>query len=167
MSLIRAKARALIGAAVIADGTSVLRRPQPHEAVAAPLVESLNKAAKLDLEPAGVVKAGAVGQAVGGALIASSVAPRLGALATLAVSVPATLFGYRFWQVKDDEEVRASLRSGFFAHVALVGAALLILAGPTRGRCHSKGRRDDAAKPRRGCCSGRRCGAGSAATKEA
>ncbi|MDR2453108.1 MAG: hypothetical protein LBD51_00810 [Bifidobacteriaceae bacterium] len=131
MSIVRIKARALIGAAVIADGVDVLRQPAPHEQVAAPLVAAVGRALGQELQASQVVRASAIAQTVGGSLIASSIAPRLGALASLAATVPAALFGYRFWAV-DDADQRAWLRRGFFAHLALAGAALLVLAGPTR-----------------------------------
>ncbi|MDR2566874.1 MAG: DoxX family membrane protein [Bifidobacteriaceae bacterium] len=140
MSLIRFKARALIGAAIIADGVDVLRNPEPHREVAEPALTWLAKTSGQSLSPATAVRASAISQTAGGALIATSVAPRLGALASLAAAVPAILLGYRFWEVKDDDAVRGRLRTGFFFHLLLVGADLLILAGPTRRgkRCAAK-----------------------------
>ncbi|MDR1119270.1 MAG: DoxX family membrane protein [Bifidobacteriaceae bacterium] len=152
MSIIRIKGRALIGSAVIADAVDALRNPGPHEQAAAPLVAKLAAATGRSIEPKDAVRVTAITEAVGGGLIASSIAPRLGALATLAATVPAALIGYRFWEVKDDDARRAALRGAFFAHVALTGAALLILAGTRRkdrasggkGRCH-RGHKNTAA----------------------
>ncbi|MDR2380857.1 MAG: hypothetical protein LBE08_06750 [Bifidobacteriaceae bacterium] len=139
MSIIRVKARALIGAAVIADSVDALRSPTSHEAIAGPLVAKFNEVTGQSITPAQAVKGTAIGAAVGGGLIASSIAPRLGACATLAANVPAVLFGYRFWTIQDDADRRAILRTAFFARLALVGAALLILATPRRaGRSEDK-----------------------------
>ncbi|MDR2378491.1 MAG: DoxX family membrane protein [Bifidobacteriaceae bacterium] len=148
MSLIRFKARALIGAAIAADGIDVLRSPEPHREVAesvlaCPALNRLAESAGRTVSPAQAVRAAAIGQTAGGALIATSLAPRLGALASLAATVPATLAGYRFWQIKDDDEARARLRAGFLFRLLVIGADLLVLAGPT-GR--SKRRAAKAAK---------------------
>ncbi|MDR1188536.1 MAG: alpha-ketoglutarate-dependent dioxygenase AlkB [Bifidobacteriaceae bacterium] len=132
MSLIRFKARALIGAATIADGVGVLRNPGPHEEVAGPAIDKLNKSTGQTISAAAAVRANGIALAAGGGLIATSIAPRLGALASLAVGVPALFLGYRFWEVKDDPERRARLQSGFWFRLVLIGADLLILAGPTR-----------------------------------
>ncbi|MDR3359889.1 MAG: hypothetical protein LBO20_04425 [Bifidobacteriaceae bacterium] len=142
MSIIRVKARALIGAAVIADGLEALRRPTPHEAVAAPLVAKFNDLAGRNIATGQVVRALAIGDVVGGGLVATSAAPRLGAAATLAASVPAVLFGYRFWEEKADTGRRGELRAGFFYHLALVGAALLVLAGPNGKRTRRRNKAD-------------------------
>ncbi|MDR1635108.1 MAG: DoxX family membrane protein [Bifidobacteriaceae bacterium] len=131
MSLIRVKARAFIGAAIIADGVGVLRDPEPHREVAEAAVKKLAEASGQSISAATAVRASAIGQVAGGGLIATSVAPRLGALASLAATLPATLLGYRFWEVKEDAALRARLRAGFFFHLLVVGADLLILAGPT------------------------------------
>jgi uncharacterized membrane protein YphA (DoxX/SURF4 family) len=150
MSILRFQARALIGAAVIADGVDALRRPAAHEQAAAPLVAKLAAATDRDVKAAQAVRATGIGQAVGGGLIAASVAPRLGALVSLLATVPAALFGYRFWEVRDDPVRRAELQRGFFAHLALAGGALLVLAGPTRSKKERKG------KAKGGCCARRR-----------
>jgi uncharacterized membrane protein YphA (DoxX/SURF4 family) len=138
MSIIRVTARALVGAAALADGVGALRDPGPHEAVAAPAVAKLAAACGRDIEARQVVRATALSQTIGGGLIASSIAPRLGALATLVATVPATLVGHRFWEIDDDSVRRAALRTGFFAHLTLAGAALLVLAGPTRTKRRGK-----------------------------
>jgi uncharacterized membrane protein YphA (DoxX/SURF4 family) len=140
MSLIRFKARALIGTAAIIDGVDVLRQPGPHEAVAASALEALTKAVGKDIsvKPSTAVRASGIGQSVGGALIASSIAPRLGALASLAATVPAALLGYRFWTVRDNDDLRGRLKAGFIFHLLLVGADLLVLAGPGRKKNCSK-----------------------------
>jgi uncharacterized membrane protein YphA (DoxX/SURF4 family) len=147
MSLIRVKARALVGAAAIADGIDVLRRPQPHELIAATAIDKLNKSTGQEISAATAVRASAISQVAGGGLIATSIAPRLGAVASLAATVPALLLGYRFWEVKDNDDVRERLRAGFWLHLVLVGAELLILAGPTRrAQANSKRCRAKAAK---------------------
>jgi uncharacterized membrane protein YphA (DoxX/SURF4 family) len=129
MSLIRFKARALIGTAIIADGVDVLRRPQPHEEVAAAALETLSKTVTQlpSIAPTTAVRASAIGQTAGGALIATSIAPRLGALASLTATLPAILLGYQFWKVKDDDALRDRLRTGFLFHLVVIGADLLIL----------------------------------------
>ncbi|MDR2373500.1 MAG: DoxX family membrane protein [Bifidobacteriaceae bacterium] len=147
MSLIRFKARALIGAAIIADGLDVLRRPEPHQATAAKALDWISETTGQTVSPSLAVRATGASQTIGGALIASSLAPRLGALASLAATAPAALLGYRFWQVKDDDDKRARLRAGFFFHLLVIGADLLVLAGPT-GR--SKRRAAKAAKAAKG-----------------
>jgi uncharacterized membrane protein YphA (DoxX/SURF4 family) len=144
-NLARVKGRALIGAAIIADAVDALRQPAPHEAVAEPLAAKIGQLSDFKPTAGQLVKGTAITQAVGGALIATSILPRLGALASLTASVPAALFGYRFWQVEDDDAHRAHLRQGFFAHLALAGAAILILAGPTRSGASRRARRKQAA----------------------
>jgi uncharacterized membrane protein YphA (DoxX/SURF4 family) len=134
MSLIRFTARALIGAATVSDGVAAFRRPGPHEEVAAPALDWLAKTTGKTLSAGRAVRATAVAQTAGGALIATSIAPRLGALASLAPNLAAVLLGHRFWRVKDDDSLRAASRASFFSHLALVGADLLILAGPTGRR---------------------------------
>jgi uncharacterized membrane protein YphA (DoxX/SURF4 family) len=122
------------------------------------LVEALNRAADQEFAVGQVVRASAVTQVVAGGLIASSLAPRLGAVASLAATLPAALFGYRFWEM-DDADQRARARRGFFAHIALVGAALLILSSPVGRR-----RRDEAGGQRRRPA---RCGRRAKAAKAA
>ncbi|MDR0591677.1 MAG: hypothetical protein LBG60_00160, partial [Bifidobacteriaceae bacterium] len=82
MSLIRFKARALIGAAAVADGVDALRRPEPHLEAAAPALDALAKVLGKTVPPAAAVRATAIAQTAGGGLIATSIAPRLGALAS-------------------------------------------------------------------------------------
>ncbi|MDR1441431.1 MAG: DoxX family membrane protein [Bifidobacteriaceae bacterium] len=146
MSLIRVKARALIGAAAIADGVAVLRHPEPHEEVAAATLERLEESTGKTVPATVTVRATAIAQLAGGSLIATSLAPRLGALASLGATVPALLLGYRFWKVKDDPAVRDQLRAGFWLHLLLTGADLLVLAGPTRRHKRRKDRSRKTAK---------------------
>ncbi|MDR3106988.1 MAG: DoxX family membrane protein [Bifidobacteriaceae bacterium] len=140
MSLIRIKARALIGTAAIADGLDVLRQPGAHEEIAASALESLAKGLDRDIPVTArtAVRASALSQTAGGVLVASSIAPRLGALASLAATLPAALLGYRFWTVKDNEDLRQRLKAGFFFHLLLAGADLLILTTPKRRRTVTK-----------------------------
>ncbi|MDR1393925.1 MAG: hypothetical protein LBJ62_08175 [Bifidobacteriaceae bacterium] len=132
MSIVRAKAHALIGVSLIADAVDVLRQPSVHEQVVAPLTAKVTALTSQNISPKVVVRASAISQAVSGGLIAVSVLPRFGAFVSLLTAVPATFLGYRFWQIKDDAALRASRRQGFFAHLTLVGALLLIVVAPRR-----------------------------------
>jgi uncharacterized membrane protein YphA (DoxX/SURF4 family) len=131
MSLIQAKARVLIGAAAIADGVSVLRNTQVHEEVAATVLEPLAKLTSKTITPKAAVRTSGIGLVAGGGLIATSIAPRLGALAALTATVPPAVVGYQFWKVKDDPAKRERLEAGFWFYAVLIGASLLILASPS------------------------------------
>ncbi|MDR2252993.1 MAG: hypothetical protein LBD97_03905 [Bifidobacteriaceae bacterium] len=141
MSMIRVTARALVGAAAIVDGVDALRHPVPWEAAAQPLAAKFSKATGRPADASRWARGAAVALSAGGGLIASSVAPRLGALACVAASLTRTVSGNHFWQVKDDADQRDAERAAFFARLAVLGAYLLILAGPARRSGARTGRR--------------------------
>ena len=71
-----------------------------------------------------LVRANAVTQIAGGALLATGVLPRLGGAMVAASLVPTTLAGHPFWQA-DDPAQRKVQRISFLKNLGLFGGALL------------------------------------------
>lgn len=137
MTLVRRVARPLLAAVFVSSGLDTLRNPGPRAAVAKPF---LDKASPL-LSKAGLagddmllVRANAVAQIAGGALLALGPLSRVGALILAGSTIPTTVAGHPFWQKADPKE-RAAQKVQFLKNVGLLGGLLLAAAGtPTHSR---------------------------------
>ncbi|NEW39973.1 DoxX family protein, partial [Nocardia cyriacigeorgica] len=89
-------------------------------------------AEKLPNNPSVLVKATAVTQVAGGAMLALGKAPRLAALALAATVVPATVTQQDFW-AESDPDRRAAKRTAFLKDVSLLGG-LMIASADTAGK---------------------------------
>ncbi|TLF72567.1 DoxX family protein [Nocardia cyriacigeorgica] len=136
--LIRRLARPLLASAFVVDGVDTLMHPEPRVKTASAVVQQGHEklpsdvAEKLPSNPDLLVKATAVTQVAGGAMLALGKAPRLAALALAATVVPATLTQQDFW-AESDPERRAAKRTAFLKDVSLLGG-LMIASADTEGK---------------------------------
>ncbi|MBF6100381.1 DoxX family protein [Nocardia cyriacigeorgica] len=136
--LIRRLARPLLASAFVVDGVDTLMHPEPRVKTASAVVQQGHEklpsdvAQKLPSDPDLLVKATAVTQVAGGAMLALGKAPRLAALALAATVVPATLTQQDFW-AESDPERRAAKRTAFLKDVSLLGG-LMIASADTAGK---------------------------------
>ncbi|BDT86814.1 DoxX family protein [Nocardia cyriacigeorgica] len=136
--LIRRLARPLLASAFVVDGVDTLMHPEPRVKTASAVVQQGHEklpsdvAQKLPSDPDLLVKATAVTQVAGGAMLALGKAPRLAALALAATVVPATLTQQDFWSESDPER-RAAKRTAFLKDVSLLGG-LMIASADTEGK---------------------------------
>ncbi|NEW27024.1 DoxX family protein [Nocardia cyriacigeorgica] len=136
--LIRRLARPLLASAFVVDGVDTLMHPEPRVKTASAVVQQGHEklpsdvAQKLPSNPDLLVKATAVTQVAGGAMLALGKAPRLAALALAATVVPATLSQQDFW-TESDPERRAAKRTAFLKDVSLLGG-LMIASADTEGK---------------------------------
>jgi uncharacterized membrane protein YphA (DoxX/SURF4 family) len=136
MSLIRFLARPMVGASYVADGVDVIRNPDKHVELAAPIIAKVSDVAGGVQIPATTVVRAAGGQLAGaGVLMSLGIFPRLAAAAAAVILAPVTALGYQFWKISDPTE-RAQTRQGFLAHLALLGGALLVLASGSKKHAH-------------------------------
>jgi len=146
MSFIRFAGRALLGGALIADGIDALRHPEDHAQAIEPWVAKAAESVPFANDPVQVSKAAAGGLIAGGAMIATGVMSRLGACAASSILTGVTALGYPFWQEKD-QDARRQVKQGFVMHLAMLGGAVLVLAGKKtkrgakacKGKCCGKG----------------------------
>ncbi|MFE3445908.1 DoxX family membrane protein [Nocardia sp. NPDC059180] len=136
--LIRRLARPLLASAFVVDGVDTLMHPEPRVKSASAVVQKgqqslpSDMAEKLPNDPSVLVKATAVTQVAGGAMLALGKAPRLAALALAATVVPATVTQQDFW-AESDPDRRAAKRTAFLKDVSLLGG-LMIASADTAGK---------------------------------
>ncbi len=136
--LVRRIARPLLASSFLYGGIDTLRNPQTRVPGAAPVVDSITRAADQQLPvqvPRDVeqwVRIDAGIKVGAGALFALGKLPRLSALALAGSIVPTTLAGHRFWEHEDPEE-RFGQLSNLLKNAGLLGG-LLIAAVDTEGR---------------------------------
>jgi putative oxidoreductase len=78
-------------------------------------------------EPETLVAFNGAIMAVGGAMLALDIAPRLTAAVLLGSLVPTTLVGHPFWQ-EESEATRKAQQTQFMKNLSLIGGLLLVLA---------------------------------------
>ncbi len=136
--LVRRIARPLLASSFLYGGIDTLRNPQTRVPGAAPVVDSITRAADQQLPvqvPRDVeqwVRIDAGIKVGAGALLALGKFPRLASLALAGSIVPTTLAGHRFWEHEDPEE-RFGQLSNLLKNAGLLGG-LLIAAVDTEGR---------------------------------
>ncbi|MCL2804029.1 MAG: DoxX family membrane protein [Micrococcales bacterium] len=132
MSLIRFAGRALLGGVLIADAIDALRHPEPHAKVIEPwLTKAAESVPNVPEDPVTCVKATAGSVIAGGALIAVGFGRRLGALAVAAVMAPTVALNIQEWMGQEDKD-KAEPPKNLLMHAALLGGALIVLAGPKK-----------------------------------
>lgn len=135
MSLLRFLARSMLASHFVIDGVNALIHPQEHLDAARPVVETVlpkveallpaQAARFLPGDAAGLVRASAVAQILGGLSLASGVGRRVGAT-VLAVCLAPKVLTAKPWQKEAD-------LTGLGTDVALLGGVLLA-AQDTEGR---------------------------------
>ncbi len=130
--LVRRIARPMIAALFVIQGLEALRHPGPLAERSSPLLDKVVPMLGLPDDKVMLVRANAVTQIVGGALVASGRLPRLGAALLAGSLVPTTLAGHAFWDEKDPAAKRAQ-RIQFLKNVSMLGG-LLITASDTAGK---------------------------------
>ncbi|MEO8827943.1 DoxX family protein [Lapillicoccus sp.] len=130
--LVRRIARPMIAALFVVQGLEALRHPGKLAERSSPLLDKVVPMLGLPDDKEMLVRANAVTQIVGGALVASGRLPRLGAALLAGSLVPTTLAGHAFWDEKDPVTKKAQ-RIHFLKNVSMLGG-LLITASDTAGK---------------------------------
>jgi uncharacterized membrane protein YphA (DoxX/SURF4 family) len=125
MSLVRRLARPMLASLFVVQGFDALRHPGPLAGRAAPLLERLAPVLGLPADDKELlVRANAVAQMAGGAMLATGFLPRVGAGLLAGSIVPTTLAGHAFWKEQDPQQ-RKVQRIQFFKNTAILGGILL------------------------------------------
>ena len=124
MSLVRRLARTSLAATFVVQGFDALRHPGPLAERANPLLDTLVPMLGLPNDRVMLVRANAVTQMTGGALLATGFLPRVGGALVAASLVPTTLAGHPFWQEEDPKQ-RKQQRINMLKNLGLFGGALL------------------------------------------
>jgi putative oxidoreductase len=127
MTPIRTAARTLLGTLFVGSGLLALRHPGQLANRAKPVADSMSpmlQAAGLPTDPETLVKANALIQVTGGALLASGVLARPAAAALAATVVPSTVAAHPFWTEADPQR-KAEQQVQFAKNLGLLGGLLL------------------------------------------
>lgn len=130
---VRLAARALTGSTYAKLGLDAARTPGVRVDQAAPTLARLRRVVPLPADDELIVRANGAAQAVGGALLAAGVLPRVSALAIIGSLVPTTLAGHDFWNI-DDPARRKQQQVQFQKNLAMVGGLLFVLLDRKGGR---------------------------------
>lgn len=148
--MIRKIARPLLASVYVAEGTDSLINTKKYvEGTEAVLdrvrgllprtyARQVPQDAELVTRVIGGTKVGA------GAMLALGKAPRLSATALAVTTIPTLLGEYAFWETQDEEK-KSARRTGFLAHLGLLGG-VAITAADTEGKPGLKWRAENAAK---------------------
>ncbi|WP_347956995.1 DoxX family protein [Gordonia aichiensis] len=131
MALLRAAARVLTGAPFILFGYEAASAPGPRVGMAEPLLSQVRGVLPIPVDDEAVVRANGAAQVVGGALIATGVAPRVGAAVVAGSLIPTTAAGHAYWEM-DDAMARNAHRTHFYKNIAMIGGALAVAAAAGR-----------------------------------
>ncbi|NMO02834.1 DoxX family protein [Gordonia sp. TBRC 11910] len=126
-SLLAVTARALTGIPYIMLGAEAAQTPGKRVDVAAPTLDKIRGVVPLPVDNETVVRANGAVQAVGGALIATGVAPRIGAGVVLGSLIPTTAAGHAFWGVTDPV-ARKQQQVQFLKNVLMAGGLVAVVA---------------------------------------
>ncbi|MBY5162292.1 DoxX family protein [Salsipaludibacter albus] len=118
MRLLTTIARAMVAAPFVVLGLDAAREPGGRVDLARDLGVP---------EPELAVRANGVGMVVGGAAVATGVAPAAGAVTVAGLMVPTTLAAHAWWRDEDPAEAKAD-RIQFWKNVGLVGGLLVVAA---------------------------------------
>ncbi|WP_433678267.1 DoxX family protein [Nocardia sp. CA-119907] len=132
MSLLRPIARVLTGSTYAVLGWEAAREPGARVKTAAGTLAAVRKVVPLPADDELIVRANGAAQAVGGALLALGVLPRLSAVTLAASLVPTTLAGHAFWK-EQDPVARKTQRIQFQKNVAMLGGLTFALLGAEHG----------------------------------
>jgi uncharacterized membrane protein YphA (DoxX/SURF4 family) len=135
MAPLRSVARAMLATMFISGGIDAIRNPDRLVNATKPLADQLGPtldAVGLPTDPKTLVRLNGAAQVTGGVMLATGMAPRLGALTLAGSLVPTTFAGHPFWQ-EEDPDRRKQQRIHFFKNVSMLGG-LLIAALDTGGR---------------------------------
>jgi putative oxidoreductase len=124
MSLVRRVARPMLAALFVVQGVDALRHPGPLAERATSLLDQIVPVVGLPNDKEMLVRANAVGQIVGGAMLATGFLPRVGATLLASSLVPTTLAGHPFWKEQDPTK-RKQQRLHFLKNTGLLGGVLL------------------------------------------
>ena len=124
MSLVRRVARPMIAAIFIVQGLDAFRHPGVLAKRSSPLLDKAIPLLGLPDDKEMLVRANAVSQMVGGAMLATGFLPRAGALAIASSLVTTTLAGHPFWK-EEDPDKRKAQRVQFLKNMAMFGGVLL------------------------------------------
>ncbi len=124
MSLVRRVARPLLAGLFIVQGLDALRHPAPLADRSAPLLDKLVPMLGLPDDKVMLVRANAVAQMAGGAMLAAGFLPRVGAGLIATSLVPTTLAGHAFWK-EEDPTKRKAQRIQFLKNAGILGGVLL------------------------------------------
>lgn len=137
MTPVRSTARALLATTFISGGVRAMLHPDASVPAATPIVDRIAPRIKrvapwAPTDPATLVRVNAGVQVLGGLLLASGKAPRIGAVVLAAALVPRALADDAFWRADDPAERRAR-RIELGKSLGLLGG-LLLAAVDTEGR---------------------------------
>src|SRR6266508_1734401 len=137
MSPVRRVARAMLGAMFVTGGYNSIRHPErlaeaakPVTDRVAPVLEAISPELPTDAKT--LVRVNGAAHLVGGLMLMTDRAPRLGAALLAGTLVPTTLAGHRFWEYTDPQQ-RVHQRIQFFKNVSMLGG-LVIAAMDTEGQ---------------------------------
>ncbi|MFT4086885.1 MAG: DoxX family protein [Gordonia sp. (in: high G+C Gram-positive bacteria)] len=131
MNLIAALGRAMTGVPYIKLGYDAATAPGQRVDTAAPLLDKVRQVVPIPVDNETVVRANGAAMAVGGALVASSLAPRAGAALLVGALVPTTVAGHPFWKSTDPAQ-RAMNQTQFLKNMAMCGGLVVIAASRKR-----------------------------------
>lgn len=124
MSLIRRVARPMLAAMFVVGGLDQLRNPGSKVEGARPLVTKLADVSGQEPDVELAVRANGTAMVLGGALLGTGFAPRLGATILVGSLLPTTISGHPFWSI-DDPQQRTVQRIQFLKNTGLLGGLLL------------------------------------------
>lgn len=133
-----AVARIALAVVFIRSGFEVAQAPQKAAVTAGPLLGAVRSRSPVPMpEDEKLVRANAVAQVAGGALLATGIAPQLAAGVLMGSLVPTTFAGHSFWKHEDPAQ-RFNQRNHFNKNIGLFGGLLLVAV--TGGKVNRSGR---------------------------
>jgi putative oxidoreductase len=126
MPVSRAIARPLLAGIFIYSGFDVAKNPGSRKDIAERVVTPVARSLGLEISAVDAVRANAIGQVIGGALLAFGVAPRLAATVLAGSMTPTTLAGHRFWEERDPKSRHVQLVQ-FLKNAGLLGGLILAM----------------------------------------
>ncbi|MGH3367166.1 MAG: DoxX family protein [Nocardioidaceae bacterium] len=131
MTLVRLLARPMLASMFVVGGVNAFKNAETMAPKAKPVFDRLIPPAKkaapqapIPTDAESLVKATAVAQVLGGALLATGKAPRLAANLLAVTMVPTTLAAHRYWE-ETDADAKANQKVHFFKNVSMIGGLLL------------------------------------------
>ena len=123
MGIVRRLAHPLLGSVFVTTGVETLLDPGPR--IQRARESGLDR--QVPYDAASLVRTSAALQILGGAMLVTNRAPRLGALVLAVTLVPSTYAGHPFW-TETDKQVRAQQRAHFAKNLGLLGGLLATVA---------------------------------------
>ncbi|WFN92436.1 DoxX family protein [Gordonia sihwensis] len=126
MNLIHAAGRALTGIPYMILGYDAATAPGARVEAASPLLDKIRTVIPLPTDNETIVRANGAAQVLGGAMIATGLGARPGAVLLAASLVPTTFAGHAFWEI-DDPMQHKMQQIQFLKNVSMLGGALAVL----------------------------------------